>query len=115
MGMGLGVFISRSISKPLSLIAETARNISLGDVNQKVDYQSGDEVGSLANSFRSLVDYIRGVAGGLERMAAGDLSAKVESKSDRDILTLSYQRTVDAVNALTQDAHMLSRRPCRAS
>jgi methyl-accepting chemotaxis protein len=108
MGMGLGVFISRSISKPLSLIAETARNISLGDVNQKVDYQSGDEVGSLANSFRSLVDYIRGVAGGLERMAAGDLSAKVESKSDRDILTLSYQRTVDAVNALTQDAHMLS-------
>jgi methyl-accepting chemotaxis protein len=108
LGLVLGVFISRSISKPLSLIAGTAKNISLGDVNQKVEYHSGDEVGSLADSFRGMVEYIRAVAGGLEKMAAGDLSTKVEAKSDRDILTLSYQRTVDAVNALTQDAHMLS-------
>jgi len=108
LGLALGIFISRSISQPLTLIAETAKNISLGDVNQRVEYHSGDEVGSLADSFRGMVEYIRAVAGGLEKMAAGDLSAKVEAKSDRDILTLSYQRTVDAVNALTQDAHMLS-------
>lgn len=31
-GLGFGVFISRSISRPLGIIAEIARNISLGDV-----------------------------------------------------------------------------------
>jgi len=107
-GLATGVVISRSISKPLGLIAETARNISLGNVDRKVEFYSRDEVGSLAESFRSLIEYIRGVAGGLEKMAAGDFSATVTAKSDKDVLTLSYQRTVDAVNALTQDAHMLS-------
>ena len=46
-GLGLGIFISRSISKPMGQLAEIARHISLGDVNQTVDYHSGDEVGSL--------------------------------------------------------------------
>jgi len=108
IGLGLGVFIARSISKPLARLAETAKHISLGDVNQEVDYHAGDEVGSLAESFRALVSYIRGVSEVLEKMAAGDLSAQVEPKSERDILTKSYQRTVSAVKALASDVSLLS-------
>jgi len=55
-GLGLGFFISRSISRPLTQLAETAKQISLGDVKQEVSYHSGDEVGSLAESFRSLIE-----------------------------------------------------------
>ena len=61
-GLGMGIFISRSISKPMGQLADIAGHISLGDVNQAVDYHSGDEVGSLAESFRGLVSYIRGVS-----------------------------------------------------
>jgi methyl-accepting chemotaxis protein len=107
-GLGLGIFIARSISRPLTQLAETAKKISLGDVNQEVAYHSGDEVGSLAESFRGLVGYIRGVSAGLEKMAAGDMSAKVEAKSDRDILTKSYQSTADAVTALVRDTVLLA-------
>ena len=107
-GLATGAIISRSISRPLGLIAGMARNVALGDVHQTVDWHSGDEVGSLAESFRMLVDYIRNVATGLEMVAAGDLSGTVKATSDWDILAKSYQRTVDAVNALTHDAHMLS-------
>jgi CHASE3 domain sensor protein len=46
-GLGLGVFISRSISKPLAQLSEAARFISLGDVNQNISYHAGDEVGLL--------------------------------------------------------------------
>ena len=108
VGLGLGVFIANSISRPLGQLAEAAKQISLGDVNQKIDHASGDEVGSLAESFRALIGYIKGVSGVLEKMAAGDLSAQLEVKSDRDVLTKSYQRTVSAVNALARDAGMLS-------
>jgi methyl-accepting chemotaxis protein len=93
---------------PLAQLAETAKQISLGDVNQTIDYHSGDEVGSLADSFRALVAYIRDVAEKLEKLAEGDLSAQLDAKSDRDVLTKSYQRTVAAVNALARDAGMLS-------
>jgi len=107
-GLGLGIFISRSISRPLAQIALTAKEISLGDVDQNIDYHSGDEVGSLADSFRALVKYVRGVSEGLEKVAAGDLSAQVTAQSERDVLARSYQRTVSAVNAMAQDTAMLA-------
>jgi methyl-accepting chemotaxis protein len=107
-GLGFGVFIARSISRPLAQLANVAKQISLGDVNQEVDHRSGDEVGSLAESFRALVGYIRGVSAGLEKLAAGDMSAKVEAKSDRDILAKSYQRTVEAVSVLARDTVLLA-------
>jgi methyl-accepting chemotaxis protein len=108
-GLGLGLFISRSIANPLTQLAETAKHIALGDVNQEVEYRSGDEVGSLAESFRSLVGYIRNVAGALEKVAIGDMSAKLEAQSDRDVLTHSYQRTVDAMNEVIGAAEAIAR------
>ena len=107
-GLGLGIIIARGVSGPLSELADVAKHISLGDVNQSVDYRSGNEVGSLADSFRALVSYIRGVSEVLEKMAAGDLSSRVELKSDRDVLTRSYQRTADAVQALVADVAVLA-------
>jgi methyl-accepting chemotaxis protein len=108
VGLGLGIFIARSISRPLGEIAETARHIALGDVNQEVRYSSGDEVGSLAESFRALVSYIQGVSAALERMAAGDLSSSLKAQSDRDVLTASYKKTAESVKALARDAETLS-------
>jgi methyl-accepting chemotaxis protein len=102
-GLGLGLFISRSVSKPLGDMAEKAKHISLGDVNQIIDYRSGDEVGSLAESFRELVSYIQGVSEALEMVAAGDLSAKLEPKSERDVLTKSCGNTVSVVQALQKE------------
>ncbi len=107
-GLGTGIFLARNIVRPLSTIAETARKISLGDMSQELEHRSGDEVGSLADSFRELLDYIRGVSGGLEKMAAGDLTIVVAARSDRDVLAMSYQRTVDAVKGLTRDIQALS-------
>ncbi|MGA2649794.1 MAG: methyl-accepting chemotaxis protein [Terracidiphilus sp.] len=107
-GLGLGIFISRAISRPLTKLAESAKQISMGDVNQIIDYQGGDEVGSLADSFRALVAYIQGVAEALEMVAGGDLSVKVETKSERDVLTKSCKSTVSTVSALQKElAHLI--------
>jgi methyl-accepting chemotaxis protein len=107
-GLALGYFISRSISKPMGQLAETAKQISLGDVNQTVEHHGGDEVGSLADSFRDLVAYIRNVSDGLEKVAVGDLSTQLELKSDRDVLAKSYGRTVSAVQAMARDTMILA-------
>ncbi len=107
-GLGTGAFIARSICRPLALIAEAAKKLSLGDVDHQIDYRSKDEVGSLAESFREMFAYIRGVSNGLEKMAHGDLNAAVEAKSDQDVLAISYKRTADAVKALIRDMNTLS-------
>jgi len=100
LGIGLGIFIARSIAGPLGMLAAAAKQIALGDVNQTIDYHGGDEVGSLADSFRALVDYIQGIAVALEKMAAGDLTSAVEAKSERDVLSRSYLKTVEAIQVL---------------
>lgn len=98
------VLLVRSISRPLAQLAETAKHISLGDVNQIVEYRSRDEVGSLADSFRAMVEYIRGVSELLQKIAVGDLSTQAEPKSDRDILTKNLNVLIVAMNEITQVA-----------
>jgi len=91
-GLGLGVFIARGIARPLGQMAETAKQLALGNVNQSLDYQSKDEVGSLAESFRSLIAYIQDVAMNLEKMSGGDLNTRAELRSERDVLSRSYEQ-----------------------
>ena len=108
VGLGLGLIVTRSITKPISIIAATARSISQGDVNQKVDHRSGDEIGALADSFRVLVDYVAGVSKGLEKVALGDFSVVVEPRSERDALAKNYGLTVEAINALRRELARLT-------
>jgi methyl-accepting chemotaxis protein len=107
-GLGFGIFISRSITMPIALIADVARNISLGDVSQRIEFHSGDEIGALADTFRKVVDYIAGLSKGLERVASGDFTIVVEPRSERDLLAKSYRLTVEAINALQRELSRLT-------
>ena len=78
------------------------------DLSGSRNSHSADEVDAMAQSFGVLVEYIRSVVAALEKVAAGDFTAAIESRSEHDTLARSYQRTVSAVNALAQDAHLLS-------
>lgn len=51
----LGLYISNGIVKPVNEIKTAARKISDGNLNVSIDYQAGDELGSLAKSMRTTV------------------------------------------------------------
>lgn len=91
LGMFVAFFISRGISRPVSMMAEIADQISVGDVNQSIEYESKDEVGVLAGSFRNLVDYMKTLAGAAERIADNDLTVDIEPKSESDVLGNSFK------------------------
>jgi methyl-accepting chemotaxis protein len=87
----LAFWLAGSIASPIVGITSIAQRISWGEVDQKVVYQSGDEVGELADSFRELVDYTKGIAGAADRLAQGDLTATVEPRSEADVLAVSFK------------------------
>lgn len=106
-GLGFGYLISRAISKPVQELVKVADKLAQGDVNQQVDYQSGDELGQLAGSFRGAISYIKGVAGALDKVSQGELNTQLESKSEKDALTESYHRTVESLKKfIGQMEHM---------
>lgn len=87
----VGWFFARSISRPIIQIAEVARNVSTGDLHQRLNIHSQDELGELAGSFRELIEYMKSLADAAEKIANNDLTVSIEPRSDKDILGLSFK------------------------
>jgi len=98
LGLGLGSFISRSISKPIGFMAEVARKIALGDVNQKIDHRSGDEVGVLADSFRAVVDAVNALTRDAVMLSEAAAQDKLDTRADASKHQGAYRQVVEGVN-----------------
>lgn len=104
---GLGLLITLAITRPVAKLKEAALRIAQGDLNQKVEHQSKDEIGTLADSFRSLVKYIAGVADVAAALGAGNLSVEVTPKSDADLLNKNMAQATRVLRGLLEDVRLL--------
>ena len=65
ISVALSVLIGKRITDPLKKLAEIARKVSLGDLNQRyylkqnVDIKTGDEIDELVDAFRRMVNAFR--------------------------------------------------------
>lgn len=98
LGLGLGVFIAGSIAKPLGVIAAAARNIAVGDVNQKIDYHSGDEVGALADAFRAVIDAVNALTRDAAILSGAAVEGKLTTRVDASRHQGDYRKIVQGVN-----------------
>jgi methyl-accepting chemotaxis protein len=64
--------------------------IARGNLDQDVDIRSNDELGEIGSAFQSMLAYLRTIAGGAQRIAAGDLTARVEPIGDDDVLGVAF-------------------------
>ncbi len=102
IGIFVAFFISRGISQPVSRMAYIADQISIGDVDHSIDYESKDEIGVLAGSFRELVAYMKNLAGAAERIADNDLTVDVEPKSEKDVLGNSFKTMITSLRQIVR-------------
>ena len=112
LGLALAIFLgfrlSLAITRPMKLMTDTATKIAVGDVTQTVDYKSGDEIGELAESFRAMAAMIRERAQIAEAISKGDLSASVEIKSDKDLLSKGLARVTETLQKLINEMTRMS-------
>jgi methyl-accepting chemotaxis protein len=83
------VFAARLV-QPIVKLQHAAERIAKGDHGVVVDIESKDEIGLLADSFRELIRYFKDVAAAAEAINAGNMSAQVLVKSDKDILSKNF-------------------------
>jgi methyl-accepting chemotaxis protein len=108
LGIGVGTFLSMSISRPMKKMTEVAEQIALGDVTQSVDHKSGDEIGQLADSFRAMSDMIKARVAAVEKIAAGDLNAEIKVLSERDTLAKGLIEVVGSLRNLMAEVGRLT-------
>jgi PAS domain S-box-containing protein len=56
IGIGIAFFLARMIAKPVTELARVAEAVGRGDLDQKVNLQSDDEIGQLGKSFNAMID-----------------------------------------------------------
>ncbi len=77
----LGLWFSRSTSRPLEALTLAARRIAEGDLTIDVAVGSADEVGVLAESFRTMVERLRAIVTALKQ-ASSDLAGMAKDLSE---------------------------------
>ncbi len=100
LAAGLGFWLVRSLSGPARQALAAARGIAEGDLGQHVETNSSDELGQMARAFDDMVAYLREMADAAEAIAAGDLTRRVEPKSDRDALGTAFAQMIEGLSGL---------------
>jgi methyl-accepting chemotaxis protein len=93
-------YLARSISKPLAGVTAFAATIREGDLSNRLEQESTDEVGQLAAAFNDLADGLQQKAVFAAKVASGDLSEHVELTSDKDALGQALEKMVTDLNDL---------------
>ncbi len=100
IGIVVAFFIARAIASPIKAIAKVADDVSVGDIQHEIHFNSKDEVGVLAESFRRLIDYMKSLASAAERIAANDLTIQVTPKGDKDVLGNAFKTMTANLTAM---------------
>ncbi len=100
---GVLVYLIRSVTGPLGEMARAAEGISKGDLNQTIKFDSQDEMGTLAKSFRALIEYIHSVAVSADSLKRGDLDDRLEVRSNADELSRNINAATETLNEVVSE------------
>ncbi len=92
--VAVSTIIATQISRPIKVITASARQMAEGDLTQDVTYTSKDEIGILADSFRSLIAYQRTMSQAADKIATGDLTVNITPASEKDSLGQAFQKMI---------------------
>jgi len=109
-----GVWVARTIARPLVLTTQQAQRLALGDIGESADHdaqallQRGAETGDLLRAFRALREYVQEMVNHARKLAGGDLAIQVLPKSDHDALSQAFQQMLVYQQTMGQAADRLA-------
>ena len=91
------------ITKPIAKVTDSLKNISEGegDLTQRIDFKSNDEIGDLVNYFNKLMDALQGPIGET-KATVGNLASAAEQLS-----SVSHELSSSSEETLNQTAEVM--------
>ena len=94
LGSVAAFLLTRSIAKRIKKMLTAADAIADGNVDQRIDDSSTDEIGATAAAFQRMIDYLKTMVAAAGALAEGDLSAEVTPRSAQDALGNSFSAMI---------------------
>jgi methyl-accepting chemotaxis protein len=105
--LALGLFMTLGITRPVAQLRAAALRIAEGDINQTITHRGTDEIGALAESFRSLISYIESVAQVAAALGQGNLNSELKPKSEADLLAKNMAQATHVLRGLVEEVKVL--------
>lgn len=102
---GFALLISSTLSRPIVRLTQTAEAIAAGDINLQAKVESGDEIGTLAQTFNRMTQQLRDFITSLEERVAArtkDLATVAEVGTATSSI-LEMERLLKEVVELTKE------------
>jgi len=94
VAIAAALWIAFGISRGLARISSIANAVAIGDLNQKVEVKTNDEIKDLIDTVNVMTGNLRNTAAIAERISEGDLSVDAKPLSDKDTLGIAMQSMV---------------------
>ena len=99
MAVAAAVWIALTVSRGLGKIAVLADAVAIGDLEQRIEVKSNDEIKDLVVTVNRMSDNLRGIAALADKVADGDLSVQPKPLSEKDVLGQALERMVENLRA----------------
>ncbi|BCG46300.1 Methyl-accepting chemotaxis sensor/transducer protein [Citrifermentans bremense] len=103
LAIALGIFISRSITRPINACVEAANRIAAGDTDVALDTTRSDETGVLQGAMQRMVQAINALISDVNLLAEAAIGGKLSTRADAGQHQGDFKKIVTGVNA-TLDA-----------
>lgn len=94
--------------RPIHRFKDLINQYSLGDFTSRMDIKSNDEFGQMSSMLNNLRDSQLEKIEAAEKIANGDLQFKVNSLSENDVLSRSFEKMIDNLNKLVLEIKFLT-------
>jgi len=111
--VALALLLSRQLGNGLRQLLAAARGIAGGDVEQRVEVRSRDELGATGRAFREMIAYLDEMAVAARSIADGELDVDVRPKSERDALGTAFAAMSSELRAALGDRSCLEQLTAR--
>ncbi|WP_024513500.1 HAMP domain-containing protein, partial [Bradyrhizobium sp. ARR65] len=97
-------WIALSISRALGRALGLADAVAIGDLSQKIDVGSDDEIGDLVKSLNAMTTNLNATAAVANEIANGNLTVEAKRLSEKDTLGISLERMVEKLRQIVAEA-----------
>ena len=108
IGVGSAFLISLGVGRGLRRAVQLAEAGALGDLSQKVEVDSDDEVGDVIKALNAMISSLSANAKVAEAIAAGDLTVEAKPLSDKDTFGIALETMLQGLRRFVAEASTAS-------
>ncbi len=108
LGVGIGMLITRTISKPLTEAMKAADQLAAGDLGVELAVRSKDETGRLLASMKNLIERLRTIMGDVRSSAEALSSASEQVSATSQSLSQAASQQAASVEETTASVEQMT-------